>query len=59
MLLSVMGSKTRGQVKAYEKLFGVGLGVVEFTDTGYSEEEEELVKYYQQHGYLSLMIIRS
>lgn len=50
MLLGVMGSQTRGQVKAYENLPGVGLGVVEFKDAGYNEQDEELLKYYQQHG---------
>lgn len=50
MLLGVMGSQTLGQVKAYEKLPGVGLGVVEFTDAGYNEQDEELFKYYQQNG---------
>ena len=50
MLLGVMGSQIRGHVQAYEKLPGVGLGVVEFKDSGYNEQDDELLKYYKQHG---------
>jgi|GEM_PF-1184331 len=50
MLLGVMGSQTRGRVRAYERLPGVGQGVVEFKDSGCNERDEELVKYYKQNG---------
>lgn len=50
MLLGVMGSQTRGHVQAYEQLPGVGQGVVEFLDAGYNEDDEALLKYYQQTG---------
>lgn len=52
MLLGVMGSQSTGQVLAYEKLPGVGLGVVEFQDSGTSENDEVLVKDYQNKGWL-------
>jgi 3,4-dihydroxyphenylacetate 2,3-dioxygenase len=32
MLLGVMGSRTQGNIRAYEKLSGVGMGIIEFTD---------------------------
>ncbi|HWR42136.1 hypothetical protein [Sporomusa sp.] len=44
MLLGVMGSGTRGNIRAYEKLPGVGLGVIEFLNSGYTEKDEELMK---------------
>jgi len=50
MLLGVMGSQTRGHVRAYDKLPGVGQGVVEFNDSGFNEQDEELVTYYKQKG---------
>lgn len=50
MLLGVMGSQTSGHVQAYEKLPGVGQGVVEFKDSGYNEQDEKLLKYYKQNG---------
>lgn len=50
MLLGVMGSQTPGYVRAYEKLPGVGLGVVEFPDVGYSQRDENLLKEYQANG---------
>jgi aromatic ring-opening dioxygenase catalytic subunit (LigB family) len=33
MLLGVMGSQTQGKIRAYEKLPGVGLGIIEFADS--------------------------
>lgn len=50
MLLGVMGSRTSGQVQAYESLPGVGLGVVEFADQGHCKEDEELFKNYKSNG---------
>lgn len=50
MLLGVMGSQTCGYVQAYEKLPGVGLGVVEFKDLGHNEQDEELLKHYRRNG---------
>lgn len=50
MLLGVMGSRTSGHIQAYEKLPGVGLGVMEFKDSGHNEQDEELLKYYKQNG---------
>ncbi len=44
ILLGALGSTAKGEVKAYEAMPGVGLGVVEFTDSGYSENEEEVLK---------------
>ncbi|WP_378956522.1 hypothetical protein [Pelosinus sp. sgz500959] len=49
MLLGVMGSQTLGYVQAYEKLPGVGQGVVEFKDLGHSEKDEELLRYYKNN----------
>ena len=46
MLLGVMGSQTCGHIQAYEKLPGVGLGVIEFKDLGHSDQDEELLKSY-------------
>lgn len=43
MLMGVMGSAARGQVLAYEKLPGVGHGVIEFTKAGYNDRDEELL----------------
>jgi len=50
MLLGVMGSQACGKVQAYEKLPGVGMGVVEFKDSGHNEQGEELLKYYKCSG---------
>ncbi|WP_346355751.1 hypothetical protein [Azotosporobacter soli] len=44
ILLGALGSTAKGEVKAYEAMPGVGLGVVEFDDSGYSESEEEVLK---------------
>ena len=39
MLLGVLGSRARGVVRAYEKLPGVGMAVVEFADCRESDDE--------------------
>ncbi|AIF53336.1 hypothetical protein [Pelosinus sp. UFO1] len=50
MLLGVMGSETPGHIRAYEKLPGVGMGIVEFLDSGYNEKDEDFLKYCQPSG---------
>lgn len=49
MLLGVVGSRACGKVSAYEKLPGVGSGVIEFYDTGYTDVDEEALMYFP-HG---------
>ncbi|HUW63150.1 MAG TPA: hypothetical protein VMW83_00335 [Spirochaetia bacterium] len=46
MLLGVIGSQTRGHVRAYENLSGIGMGVVEFIDSGYDEGDGVLLRDY-------------
>lgn len=50
MLLGVMGSQSAGKVRAYERLPGVGLGVVEFIDAGNNDNDEQLLQGYQPAG---------
>jgi 3,4-dihydroxyphenylacetate 2,3-dioxygenase len=50
MLLGVMGSQTPGHIRAYEKLPGIGMGIIEFTDSGYNEKDDDLLEYYQPVG---------
>lgn len=52
MLLGVMGSQTHGNIRAYEKLPGVGMGIIEFKDSGKNEMDEELLKYFPSFGVL-------
>jgi 3,4-dihydroxyphenylacetate 2,3-dioxygenase len=50
MLLGVMGSQTYGDIRAYEKLPGVGMGIIEFTDSGKNEMDDDVLKYFQSFG---------
>jgi len=50
MLLGVMGAQAHGTTLAYEKLPGVGMGIVEFADSGDHERDEERLKYCQSGG---------
>lgn len=50
MLMGVMGSASRGRELAYEKLPGVGQGVIEFTTMGYNDKDEEVLAACQQQG---------
>jgi 3,4-dihydroxyphenylacetate 2,3-dioxygenase len=50
MLLGVMGSQTHGNIRAYEKLPGVGMGIIEFTDSGKNEMDDDVLKYFRPLG---------
>ncbi|MBP2633180.1 MAG: Extradiol ring-cleavage dioxygenase class protein subunit [Firmicutes bacterium] len=50
MLLGVMGSQTQGYIRAYEKLPGVGMGIIEFINSGDNQSDEELLKYAPHFG---------
>lgn len=52
MLLGVLGSETPGLVKAYEKLPGVGMAVIEFTDSGYDDGDDRWL--INDHNYTSM-----
>lgn len=52
MLMGAMGSQAPGKIKAYEKLPGVDMGVVEFTELKYSDKDEELLRLGKPCGIL-------
>lgn len=52
MLMGVMGSQSRGQIQAYEKLPGVGMGVIEFSELGYNAKDEKLLEINNHNGIL-------
>ncbi|MGI1658278.1 MAG: hypothetical protein ACRKFN_04825 [Desulfitobacterium sp.] len=41
MLMGLFGSETQGQIQAYETLPGVGMAVIEFSDSGYNENDDK------------------
>lgn len=46
LLLGIMGAEAQGLKLAYEKLPGVGMGVIEFLQVGYNDRDEELLRSY-------------
>lgn len=50
MLMGVLGSETQGQIRAYEKLPGVGMAVMEFVDSGYNENDDKWLSSLQSDG---------
>jgi Uncharacterized conserved protein len=52
MLMGAMGSQSYGKIKAYERLPGVGMSVVEFEETNYNDKDNELLMFNKPSGIL-------